>query len=331
MRKLVSLLVILVFLVACNNTPKENTSIQLSEEKPEYALVIHGGAGNVTPERIGPEKEKEYRAKLQEALDLGIDLLKKDSSAVAVVEAVIHVLENSPLFNAGKGAVFNSQGQNEMDASIMEGKTLNAGAVASVSRIKNPISAARLVLDKSPHVLLVREGAIQFAKENGMEMVDSNYFFTQERWESLQKLQGKVEKYGTVGCVALDRQGNIAAGTSTGGMTNKKYGRVGDSPIIGAGTYANNATCGVSCTGHGEFFMRYNVAYDVSARMKYAHQSLNEAAEGIINELALIKGSGGLIALDGKGNICMPFNTNGMFRGFAKSTGENKVLVFKDK
>ncbi len=317
-----------ILLTACTNqkqNPKQNIV-----KRPDYVIVIHGGAGNITPNRITPEKEKLYRAKLQEALNLGIDLLKKDSSAVSVIQHVINILEDSPLFNAGKGSVFTADGKNEMDASIMDGKTHNAGAVASVNGIKNPITAARLVMEKSPHVLLIKEGALQFARENGLEMVDSSYFFTKKRWESLQKLRGKIEKHGTVGCVVLDRAGNLAAGTSTGGMTNKMYGRVGDSPIIGAGTYADNASCAVSCTGHGEYFMRYTVAVDVSARMKYAHNNLKQAANNIIHkELEPIKASGGLIAVDKNGNIAMPFNTTGMFRAYAKSTGENKIMIFK--
>jgi beta-aspartyl-peptidase (threonine type) len=320
---------ILLFISGCTNKTSEEK--QNNAKPAEYALVIHGGAGNVTPERIPPEKEAEYRAVLQQALNLGSEWLKNDSPSVAVVEAVIQLMENSPLFNAGKGAVFNAEGKIEHDASIMDGNQMKAGAVASVNTIKNPISAARLVMEKSPHVMMVREGAIQFARENGLEIVDSSYFFTQERYNDLLRLQGKIEKYGTVGCVALDKKGNIAAGTSTGGMSNKKYGRVGDAPIIGAGTYASNATCGVSCTGHGEFFIRYNVAADVSARMKYGNQSLQKASEDIINELFQKEGMGGLIALDKLGNISMPFNTDGMFRGYAKANGENKVLLFKEK
>jgi beta-aspartyl-peptidase (threonine type) len=328
MKKLFILLFSLALFAYCK---PELTNDQTADKTMEYAIVIHGGAGNVTPERIPPEKESLYRAKLQEALDLGTTMLKNDSSSVSVVEAVIKILEDSPLFNAGKGAVFAANGRNEMDASIMDGKTLMAGAVASVGTIKNPISAARLVMEKSPHVMMVGAGAEQFATEQGLTIVDSSYFFTQERWDELQKQKESAEKHGTVGCVVLDKQGNIAAGTSTGGMTNKKYGRVGDSPIIGAGTYANNATCGISCTGHGEYFIRYTVASDVSARMKYAHEPLKQAANEIIDELAQVEGSGGLIALDAKGNIAMPFNSAGMFRAYAKANGETKLLLFKDK
>ncbi len=316
-----------LFLFSCQTKQKTPEK----KVKSAYAIVIHGGAGNITRQRVTPEKEKMYKAKLQEALNLGVKMLEADSPAVAVVENVIKVLEDSPLFNAGKGAVFTADGKNEMDASIMDGKTHNAGAVASVNGIKNPISAARLVMEKSPHVLLVKEGALQFARENGLQMVDSSYFYTKERWESLQRLKGKIDKHGTVGCVVLDKSGNLAAGTSTGGMTNKKYGRVGDSPIIGAGTYADNSTCAVSCTGHGEYFIRYTVAADVAARMRYAKESLQTASNYIINqELKNISAEGGLIAVDKSGNIAMPFNTNGMFRAFAKAGQEGKVLIFKE-
>ena len=329
MKKVYILLLSVLFL---NQSCQENKKKpDVTTSKPAYAIVIHGGAGNITHKRVTPEKEKLYRVKLQEALDLGVKMLQADSPAISVVENVIRVLENSPLFNAGKGSVFTADGKNEMDASIMDGKTHNAGGVASVNGIKNPISAARLVMEKSAHVLLVKEGALQFARENGLEMVDSSYFFTKERWESLQRLRGKIEKHGTVGCAVLDKLGNLAAGTSTGGMTNKKYGRVGDSPIIGAGTYADNATCAVSCTGHGEYFMRYTVASDLAARMRYKKIPLKQAADEIINhELKDIKASGGLIAVDKNGNIAMTFNTSGMFRAYAKEGEKGKVLIFKN-
>jgi len=242
------------------------------------------------------------------------------------------------LFNAGKGAVFNADGINELDASIMDGKNLNAGAVAGVTTIKNPINAARLVMEKSGHVMLIKEGAEKFARENGIEMVDPSWFFSQNRWDALQeakkreqqKLEDNTKKGGTVGCVALDKQGNLAAGTSTGGMTNKKYGRVGDSPIIGAGTYANNESCAVSATGHGEFFIRNVVAYDISARMLYHNEKVEQAATDIINnKLKLQGGNGGVIALDKNGNIAMPFNTTGMFRGFYKSGGKPEIAIFR--
>lgn len=300
------------------------------ENRPDYVIVIHGGAGVMDRERITPEREEMYTAKLTEALETGEQILKQGGDAIEVVEKVINVLEDSPLFNAGKGAVFTHDGYNELDASIMDGKTLNAGAIAGVRNIKNPISAARLVMTNSVHVMLSGSGASQFAREQGLEMVDSGYFFTEERWKALQ-LAIEKEKHGTVGCVVLDTHGNLAAGTSTGGMTNKKYGRIGDAPIIGAGTYAKNETCAVSATGHGEFFIRYNVAHDISALMEYGKMSLEKAADLVIQKkLVDAGGSGGIIAVDRMGNISMSFNSEGMFRGYLKSTGEKGVYIFRE-
>lgn len=315
---------------------------------PEFALVIHGGAGTILPEDMTPEKEAGIREAMNTALSAGEAVLEKGGSAADAVEATIWVLEDSPHFNAGKGAVFTNAGINEMDASFMTGHDQNAGAVGGLTTIKHPISAARAVLEKSEHVLLSGSGANDFAVEQGMETVDPAYFHTEFRWDALQralegekveqeKLQGNriIEdidrKYGTVGCVALDKSGNLAAGTSTGGMTNKRYNRLGDSPIIGAGTYADNATCGVSCTGWGEFFIRYAVAYDVHARMAYGDVSVSDAANAVIHEtLKNAGGTGGLIAMDAKGNITMPFNTPGMYRGYLKAGGEREVLFYKD-
>ena len=303
--------------------------------KPEYALVIHGGAGSIYKGRYSPEEEKEYIDKLTEALNLGDSLLRNNKSSLDVVEAVINILENSPLFNSGKGAVFTSEGKNELDASIMDGKTLNAGAVAGVTTIKNPISAARKVMTNSKHVLLSGKGAEKFAAEQGLKIVEPSYFYTEKSWNSYLRRKKKIdsdkEKHGTVGCVALDKFGNLAAGTSTGGMTYKMYGRVGDSPIIGAGTYADNNTCAVSATGHGEFFIRNVVAYDISARMKYLNESIEESANYVINEkLKKINASGGVIAIDKNANISMPFNTSGMFRGYIRSDGVPKVFLYKN-
>ncbi|MBI5218778.1 MAG: isoaspartyl peptidase/L-asparaginase [Bacteroidia bacterium] len=298
----------------------------------KWAVAIHGGAGNFTKADISDETEKLYKDKLNEALDKGKEILSKGGSSLDAVEEVIKILEDSPLFNAGKGAVFTHDGKNEMDASIMDGKTLKAGAVAGVGDIKNPISAARLVMTKSEHVLLTGKGASKFAKEQGLEIVDSSYFYTKERWEQLQKIlkKEKENKKGTVGCVALDINGNLAAGTSTGGMTNKKYGRVGDSPIIGAGTYANNNTCAVSCTGHGEFFIRNVVAYDISALMEYKNMSLRNAADyAILNKMTKLGGTGGIIAVDSKGNMAVSFNTTGMYRALQSSDGAREISVFK--
>lgn len=311
-------------------------------EKAEYAMVIHGGAGTILKENMTPEKEKDYIDALNVALDAGEAILKQGGTAADAVVATIMTMENSPLFNAGKGAVFNHEGKNEMDASFMEGATLKAGAVGGVTNLKNPILAARAVLEDSPHVMLTGKGAEQFAAEQGLEIVDPKYFYTDRRWEGLQKaLQEEKEsmsevyrnpdyKYGTVGCVALDKAGNIVAGTSTGGMTNKRWNRIGDSPIIGAGTYANNNTCGVSCTGHGEFFIRYAVAYDLSAMMEYKGLGIQEAAHQIVNKkLVEAGGSGGFVALDKYGNVAMPFNTPGMYRGYTKP-GERVVKIYEE-
>jgi beta-aspartyl-peptidase (threonine type) len=244
-------------------------------------------------------------------------------------------MEDSPLFNAGKGAVFNSVGVNEMDASIMDGRDRNAGAVTVVRTVKNPIKLARLVLDKSPHVLLAEDGATEFAREHNLELVDPEYFFTQRRWDALQKAKEKEQDsngHGTVGAVALDQAGNIAAATSTGGRNNKRYGRIGDSPIPGAGTYADNKTCGVSSTGHGEYFIRAAIAFDISARMQHGGQSLAQAANAVIHgTLTDMGGTGGVVALDRDGNIAMPFNTSGMYRGYIDQDGTATIAIYKNE
>lgn len=322
---------------------ESNTGNMACKDKPAYAMVIHGGAGTILRENMTPETEKAVREVLNAALDAGENILKNGGSSLDAVQATINVMENSEHFNAGKGAVFTHEGINELDASIMNGKTLAAGAVGGVTIVKNPINAARAVMEKSPHVLLTGKGADQFAIEQGIDTVSGDYFFTQRRYDGLQeelkkenKTTGSLDewpdnKFGTVGCVALDKDGNIVAGTSTGGMTNKRWNRIGDSPIIGAGTYANNKTCGVSCTGHGEFFIRYAVAYDMSALMEYKNISVQEAGDEIIHHKLLdAGGSGGLIALDKCGNIVMPFNTPGMYRGYAKP-GERKVEVYGEE
>lgn len=344
--------IIVLFLLALSSI---TFSQKNKEMKQKFAIVIHGGAGTILKKDLTDEKEKAYKDKLTEALNVGYSILENGGSATDAVVATIKILEDSPLFNAGKGAVFTNAGTNEMDASIMEGKELNAGAVCGVSTIKNPIQAAQLVMTKSEHVMLSGRGAEEFAKKNGLEIVDQKYFFSPERYNQYMKIMKtekiqldhdhveddegylidpeklKDSKFGTVGAVALDKKGNIAAATSTGGMTNKKYGRIGDSPIIGAGTYANNATCGVSCTGHGEYFIRKVVAYDVSALMEYKGWSLEKAANYIIYEkMVKFGGSGGLIALDKDANIVMPFNTKGMYRAYKKSSGETTVKIFND-
>ena len=311
-------------------------------ERPPYAIVIHGGAGTIRKQDMTPEREEGIRAAMNAALDKGEQILRDGGSALDAVEQTIHILEDSPYFNAGRGAVFTHDGKNEHDASIMDGKDRSAGAVGGVSIIKHPISLARAVMEQSPHVMLTGAGAETFARENKIEIVDPEYFFTQERFDALQRVKARENeltgakwenpdhKFGTVGCVALDNAGNIAAGPSTGGMTNKRWNRIGDAPIIGAGTFADNSTCGVSCTGHGDFFIRYAVAYDVAAQMEYAGKTLEEAGDAIIHDkLVKAGGEGGLIALDKAGNIIMPFNSEGMYRGYAKP-GEREVLFYEE-
>lgn len=325
MKKLITVLLtisIFAFFTRCNNFSENNS-------KPDYVIVIHGGAGNASNQDITEEEQKAYIQKLSEALAIGENILKEGGTCIEAIEKTINYLEDCPLFNAGKGAVFTHDGKNELDASVMNGANLNAGAIAGVGNIKHPISAAIKVMNNSEHVLLAGKGASDFAKEQNLEIVDSSYFFTEKRWESLQRVL-KTEKHGTVGCVVLDKYGNLAAGTSTGGRTNKKYGRIGDSPIIGAGTYANNNTCAISATGHGEYFIRYTVAHDISALMEYKGLSLSEASELVINKkLVKAGGSGGIIGVDKYGNIATTFNTNMMFRAYAKSTGERKIAIFK--
>ena len=325
MKRLIELVFVMVFtfLVGCNTA--------VNSKQAEWALAIHGGAGTILKESMNPELASEYETKLNEALLAGSSVLKSGGSSLEAVAAAIQVMENSPLFNAGKGAVFTAEGVNELDASIMEGKTLMAGAVAGVKHIKNPILAAKAVMEHSPHVLLVGDGAEIFAFQHGIEPADSSYFFTQDRWDSYLKARHKAlnDKFGTCGAVALDIYGNLAAGTSTGGMTYKLKGRVGDSPIIGAGTYADNTGCAVSATGHGEYFIRNAVAFQINALMKYKNMPVDEAArEVIFNVLSADAGSGGVIALDKSGNISMPFNTPGMYRGFVASNLPPEVALY---
>ncbi len=315
-------------------SPEENVSH--SDIPAPIALVIHGGAGTIPRGSLSPEKEQAYHDMMKIALDSGYAKLEAGKPAVEAVLAAIQVLENSPLFNAGKGAVFTSEGTNELDASIMEGKTLSAGAVAGVKTIKNPILAAHAVMTKSPHVMLAGEGAERFAEEQGLEIVPNSYFFDSARYRqfqrSIQKENVNDSKFGTVGCVALDKFGDIAAGTSTGGMTNKKFGRIGDAPIIGAGTYANNATCGISSTGWGEFFIRLAVAHDISALIEYQGMDLNGAAEKVIvDKLGSLGGTGGVIGLTRDGQITMTFNTDGMYRGYKRQGEPTKTFIYKDE
>lgn len=324
-----------------------NGHSQVSPSKEKITLVIHGGAGTIERHNLSAEMETAYRQKLEEALLVGYKILESDGSSIEAIIATIKVLEDSPLFNAGKGAVFTNEETVELDAAIMDGKDKNAGAVAAVRTVKNPIEAAWEVMKNSSHVLLSGKGADAFAKERGLQLVEPAYFFDQRRYDQLKKIKENQQgnnhpdtqknfeidlKYGTVGAVALDTYGNIAAGTSTGGTTNKKFGRIGDSPIIGAGTYADNETCGVSATGHGEFFIRYVVAYDIAALMKYKNLTLKDAAnEVIMNKLATVGGNGGVIALDKNGNIAMPFNTAGMYRGYIKYKKNPQVQIYKDE
>jgi beta-aspartyl-peptidase (threonine type) len=332
----------------------EQSVIAASEKRPEnnpnmerkkIGLAIHGGAGTIERSTMTPEIEREYRAGLGRALAAGYEILKRGGSSLDATEAAVRVLEDDPHFNAGRGSVFTSAGTNEMDASIMDGKTLKAGAVGSVQHIKNPINLARLVMEKSPHVMLDCAGAEAFAKANGIELVDQKYFFTQQRWDALQKMKaaeknrasgdGKSfiitdqDRHGTVGAVALDKDGNLAAATSTGGTTNKMPGRIGDTPVIGAGTYANNRTCAVSCTGDGEYFIRAAAAHEVSALMEHGGMKLQEAARTALDTVKELGGDGGLIAIDRNGEIALPFNTNGMYRGYVDPDGKFVVEIYR--
>ena len=325
---------------------------------PRWGLVIHGGAGVISRESLSPEREAAVRAALTESLQAGHAVLARGGTSVEAVTAAIRVLEDSPDFNAGKGAVFTHEGKNELDAAIMDGRTREAGAVAGLRHVKNPITLARAVMEKSPHVMLVGEGAEAFAKQQGVELVAEDYFRTEARWESLQRALeaekqgttapaepgqpqeppppqtragtgGEDHKFGTVGAVALDQAGNLAAGTSTGGMTNKRFGRVGDSPIIGAGTYAD-PRCAVSATGHGEYFIRYTVARDICARVELLELPVLESANQVVMEvLVAAGGEGGVIAMDAQGNVAMPFNSQGMYRGYMGPEGLASVDIFK--
>lgn len=304
-------------------------AVSAQGQEREYVILIHGGAGAMNALKDNPERETQYYSALDSALITGYNVLNSGGKGVDAVVAVVSYLENCPLFNAGVGATVTANGTFELDASIMEGKDLSAGAVAGVKHIKNPINTARLVKDNSPHVMLSGVGAEEFAAANGVEMVKDNmYFATPKTLKWIEELKEKLKKNGTVGCVVLDSEGNLTAGTSTGGMLNKRWGRIGDSPVIGAGTYADNASCAVSCTGHGEHFIRHAVAFNLCARYKYLNESVNEAGDYIIHtELKPDAGSGGLIAIDKNGNFAMPFNTEGMFRGYLyKEKGNAKVV-----
>lgn len=349
MKKIILLFILSLVFISCKNENQANsTENNSTQKKAEFAIVIHGGAGPFSKEDIPPEIETRIENKLKEAITAGYDVLKKGGSSLDAVQTTIIILEDSPLFNAGKGAVFTNEETNEHDTSIMDGKTLNAGASARTTIVKNPINLARAVMDNSPHVLLSGKGAENFAKEQGLEIVDPSYFFTERNFKDLQwhkehelfgtekidkttfntsKLEGS--KYGTVGCVALDKNGNLAAGTSTGGMTNKRWGRIGDSPIIGSGTYANNNTCAISSTGWGEYFIRTQVAYDISALMDYKGSTLKEAAEIVMEKVKALGGDGGVIAVDKNGNMVTEFNSEGMFRATMNDKGELNIEMYR--
>lgn len=333
-----------IVLYGCAETPKQ-------EPKPEptFGIVIHGGAGTILRKNMTPEKEQEYRAVLAEAIQVGHRILKAGGSSQEAVEKTIHVMEESPLFNAGKGAVLNAEGSIELDASFMRGDNLDAGAISGVKTIKHPISAAIQVMEASPHVMLSGGGADTFAAEQGLEIVAPEYFFTERRINALKRVQEAAaakktswtpeernflehQRYGTVGCVALDLSGNLAAGTSTGGMTNKNWNRIGDAPIIGAGTYANNATCAISATGWGEFFIRSVVAHDISALMEYKGLTIQEAAYEVIhNKVAKLGGDGGVVGIDRNGKPMMEMNTPGMYRAHMDAAGNLEVKIYQDE
>jgi len=330
-----------LLLTACSPAPEQKNSAS-----PPIGIVIHGGAGTILRENMTPEIEAAYRETLAEAIRVGYTLLKNGASSQEAIEKTIHVMEDSPLFNAGKGAVLTADETIELDASFMNGATLDAGAISGVKTVKHPISAAIKVMENSPHVMLSGQGADQFASEQGLEIVEPSYFFTERRINSLKRVkeaEGQTQssaqtylylrnqRYGTVGCVALDAKGNLAAGTSTGGMTNKKWNRIGDAPIIGAGTYANNATCAISATGWGEYFIRSVVAHDISALMEYKGLSIQEASRIVIHEkVAALGGDGGIVGIDNRGNIAMEMNTPGMYRAHMDSEGTLTVKIFQD-
>ena len=330
MRTLITL-VILTLISSCQSNPKENN----------IAIVIHGGAGTILKENMTPELESAYLEKLEEAISRGYQILKEGGSSQLAVEETIKIMENSPLFNAGIGAVLTNDETASLDASFMEGSNLNAGAIAGSKYIKNPISAAISVMEDSPHVLLSSEGADEFAILRGLDTMPNSYFITERRLKSVKRAKENDDmafidpfindsKYGTVGCVAIDINGNISSGTSTGGTTNKKWGRIGDAPIIGAGTYANNDCCGISATGWGEHFIRNVVAYDIAAQMMYDNKSIKEASEKSLDKVKMTGGDGGVIGLDKNGNVSMEFNNAGMYRAYIDNEGNLTVKIYSD-
>jgi L-asparaginase / beta-aspartyl-peptidase len=353
-----AILLSVIALVACTPAATQRAAEARTDGAAgeSFGMVIHGGAGTIRRGSMTAEMEAQYRAVLEQALQTGYRILADGGSSLDAVEATVRVMEDSPLFNAGRGAVFTSEGKNELDAAIMDGRTLQAGAIAGVTQVRNPITLARRIMEHSPHVFMAREGAEVFAREQGLELVPESYFFTESRWNGLRRAleaegkpmpprpAGVVEpqgslpihddvndrKLGTVGAVALDRNGNLAAATSTGGMTNKRFGRIGDVPVIGAGTYADR-NCAVSATGHGEFFIRNVVGHDICARMAYSGVSLERAAQQVVMERLVEQGGdGGIIAMDARGNHTLTFNSEGMYRGYVGSDGRTTVAIYKD-
>ncbi|MBO6607683.1 isoaspartyl peptidase/L-asparaginase [Psychroserpens sp.] len=363
MRQIFISIFLIFFLFNCKqsteSTATDSSKTEVVDEvsnssKAEFAIIIHGGAGTILKKNMTPEREAAYKAKLEEAIRVGYEILKDGGSSLDAVQKTINIMEDSPLFNAGKGAVFTNAETNELDASIMDGNTLNAGASAGTTNVRNPINLARVIMEESPHVMMAGEGAETYAQEQGLQIVDPSYFSTDRRLESLKRVKDreakkeknidtesayldfydadiKNAKFGTVGCAALDKNGNLAAGTSTGGMTNKRYGRVGDAPLIGAGTYANNNSCAVSSTGWGEYFIRAMVAHDISALMQYKGLTLKEAAQEVIQtKVPELGGDGGIIAVDKDGNMVAEFNTAGMYRASMNDKGELEIGIYKD-
>ncbi len=329
MKELLPFLLIL-FLGACTPSSDQdhtNHNVADTTATEQYALILHGGAGGATPEGLGEEGVRKYTAALDTALDTGLAVLEQGGSSLDAVTAVITYMEDNPVFNAGRGAVLSSKGIAELDASVMEGDDLNAGAVAGIQHTRNPILAARKVMEESPYVMLATEGADEFARSKGLTRVDHEYFITGKSKRQLERAK-EQDKWGTVGCVALDRKGRIAAGTSTGGRNNKLFGRVGDSPVIGAGTYASSNVAGVSCTGEGEFFIRLSIAHDVIATMEYKNLSVEQAANEVLSKLDPLNGKGGMICLDKHGNPAMVFNTSAMFRAYGNASGDKEVAIF---
>ena len=362
MKKSILLILLLLAFSGCKKNTQSNYDSDVDSDfttnattkTNEFAIIIHGGAGTILKKNMTSETEAAYKSKLEEAIKVGYEILKNGGSSLDAVQQTINVMEDSPLFNAGKGAVFTNAETNELDASIMDGKTLNAGASAGTTTVRNPINLARVIMEKSPHVMMAGTGAETYAKEQGLSIVDPDYFFTERRFNALKRVKEKEAnnaenidtesaflefydsdikhyKFGTVGCAALDKNGNLASGTSTGGMTNKRYGRVGDAPIIGAGTYANNNSCAVSSTGWGEYFIRAMVAYDISALMQYKGLTLQEAAKEVIQKkVPELGGDGGIVAVDKNGNMVAEFNTAGMYRATMNDKGELEIGIYKE-